>query len=93
MNTEHREMVIATQTNKQTSGGEDGYCALAEVFLTSVQPYQDQNLQDFQASLTTLGHSGSQVRYGAVGWCWVEDTAGVGSLFMGVGNCGVGARG
>ena len=73
--------------------GVDGYCALAGVFQTSVQPNQDQNLQDFKASSTPLGQSGSQVRDGAVGWCWVEDTAGALSLFRGVGNCGVGARG
>ena len=48
--------------------GVDGYCALAGVFLTSVQPTQDQTLQDFQAFSTTLGHSGSQASDEDVGW-------------------------
>ena len=73
--------------------GVDGYCALAGAFQTSIQPNQGQNLQDFQASYKTLGQSGSQVCDDAVGWCWVGDAAGVESQFMGVGYCGVGARG
>ena len=77
----------------EVAPGVEGYCALAGVFQTSVQPNQDQNFQDFQASSTPLGQSGSQVRDDAVGWCCVEDAAGVESLFRGVGNCGVGARG
>ena len=57
------------------------------------EPNQDQNYQDFQASFTPLGQSGSQVSDDAVGWCWVEDAAGVESLFMGVGHYGMGDKG